>query len=587
SVEQLRKSVRQRKDEIASLKADIESKQQSRTESRISARWRIDELKREIEDLHRTIPDTVGGESEYSKQLARRAKLARGIDELTKDLPSLITEYERLATELAETKRDVVRKRDAKENPSPGVNTSGMSEMEARAARLVAQRMAALTGQTLDEDDKSNERIKHEIERVDKQHHAQLDRAKAVQNGMEDVKREINKFDLSAASAADTSKWQEGVGLKSEEVKELIDRLKRIEKITKPKFTPSPNSVSTLRTSAFSPVTSQGMGATQQSSSGPSIAERLAQAKTKQERDQLLKDMAEERFRERQRALGLPVDPEPEAKKPELAQQNSNPFAAATASQQPIEPTQPAAPYSGPNFANSLELDNYSDTSSEEWDNDSDDEPEKHATTAAVAPEASTSPTEPAAQVPDPNNPFHGLIAAASADDSRTPAAAKEEKLDHDNYQQLRLRALYPYHPDGADELPIETGDLVETKPVPLGRPSTLDHSDEGWMYGVILKEAESDSGDGWEPSGKIGWFPKDYAETLGAPGSRGWNKTKALFGTAKYDYEPQHDDELKVAVGDRVRVVDGDKAESWWKVRKIGDKKEGMLPAMYIDLDE
>ncbi|KAJ1957648.1 hypothetical protein GGI12_004965, partial [Dipsacomyces acuminosporus] len=84
------------------------------------------------------------------------------------------------------------------------------------------------------------------------------------------------------------------------------------------------------------------------------------------------------------------------------------------------------------------------------------------------------------------------------------------------------------------------------------------------------------------------GWFPKDYAELLGGPGSRGWNKTKALFGTAKYKYEPQHDDELKVAEGDRVRVVDGDKAESWWKVRKIGgDKEEGMLPAMYIDLDE
>ncbi|KAJ1938245.1 actin organization and endocytosis protein, partial [Linderina macrospora] len=235
SVEQLRKSISQRKDQIAALKASIESKQQSRAESRISTRWRIDELKREIEDLHRTIPDSTGGESEYSKQLARRAKLARGIDELTRNLPSMVTDYERLATELAETKRDVVRKRDAKENPSPGVNTAGMTEMEARAARLVAQRMAALTGQTPDDaNGEANDRIKHEIERVDAQQREQLDRAKAVLTGMESAKKEMSKIDLSASSIGDTSKWQEGVGVTSEEVKELIERLKRIEKISKP-----------------------------------------------------------------------------------------------------------------------------------------------------------------------------------------------------------------------------------------------------------------------------------------------------------------------------------------------------------------
>ncbi|KAJ2822861.1 hypothetical protein IWW50_004034 [Coemansia erecta] len=110
-------------------------------------------------------------------------------------------------------------------------------------------------------------------------------------------------------------------------------------------------------------------------------------------------------------------------------------------------------------------------------------------------------------------------------------------------------------------------------------------------MYGEILKESADDKGDGWQPSGIVGWFPTEYAETLGEPGSRGWNKTKARFGSAKYDYEPQHDDELQVALGERVRVIDGDIAESWWKVRRIvpveGQRSEGMLAAMYIDLDK
>ncbi|KAJ2491828.1 hypothetical protein IWW47_005015, partial [Coemansia sp. RSA 2052] len=168
--------------------------------------------------------------------------------------------------------------------------------------------------------------------------------------------------------------------------------------------------------------------------------------------------------------------------------------------------------------------------------------------------------------------------------------------LDAAKFEKLRLRALYPYHATddgGDDELSIETGDLIETRVVPLEKQAAVHSRGDGWMYGEILQESATDQGDGWQPSGRAGWFPKDYAETLGGPGSRGWTKTRALFGTAKYDYEPQHEDELRVSVGDRVRVVDGDTAESWWKVRKLGNGSSGaasslgMLPAMYIDVDK
>ncbi|KAJ1720066.1 hypothetical protein LPJ53_005266, partial [Coemansia erecta] len=158
----------------------------------------------------------------------------------------------------------------------------------------------------------------------------------------------------------------------------------------------------------------------------------------------------------------------------------------------------------------------------------------------------------------------------------------------------LRVRALYPYQPDSsAGELAISPGDLIETRPVSADTPGRDAHAADGWMFGEVLQESADDRGDGWEPSGRIGWFPREYAETLGAPGSRAWIKTRAKFGSAKYAYEPQHDDELRVEQGDRVRVVDGDAAESWWRVRIISsattaaDKVEGMLPAIYIELDK
>ncbi|KAI8326302.1 hypothetical protein GQ54DRAFT_336697 [Martensiomyces pterosporus] len=673
SIEQLRRTIQQRKKEIEKLKDDAQRQQTEKAEGRISSRWRIDELKREIEDIHRSTPVATTGSgsdgSDRARFTAKRAKLVRSINELAQTMPSLIANHERLSNELADTKRDVVRKRDAKANGPLG--TGSGDDMEARAARLVAQRMAALTGQSIEELESSSadDRIKGEVEKIDSLRTEQVDRMDAVRSGLDRVKRTMQELKLAGVSADqddDADRWDDGVGVKSEEVRELVERLKRIEKLT---VRPSAATASATHPSAFSPVTQErSPAASAEKPSQPSIAERLAQANTKQERDQILKDIAEERFRERQRALGVP-EPEPEAaaKKPEMVYKpsavpesvNNNPWDAPASSpahavasnpfgNQPNDSsTQPSRGNSNPIFANSLEVDNFSDTSSEEWDHNSDDEDNdgdgdgdvaKGATeskvkkdggvpsaitpfdnldtthagldtpasnvsfnTAFANPALSPVDTEPEKvdKSKDANNPFHGLIAAQAATTDPTASTASTNQKSTGSatapatnavaaeYERLRLRALYPYNTGEADELVIEPGDLVETRPIPAGRQSTTDHADEGWMYGELLTESQTDQDDGWEPSGKAGWFPKDYAETLGAPGSRGWNKTKALFGTAKYNYEPQHDDELRVAEGDRVRVVDGDKAESWWKVRKIGGEKEqGMLPAMYIDLD-
>ncbi|KAJ2627318.1 Protein BZZ1, partial [Coemansia sp. RSA 1290] len=281
-------------------------------------------------------------------------------------------------------------------------------------------------------------------------------------------------------------------------------------------------------------------------------------------------------------------------------------------------------------FSQSLEVpdDSSSSSSDDEWDHDSSDD-ENNAdllglgtkqqppaaagnsmsgsdiSTAFANLSAEPKPSEALEELAkEETNPFLGLLAAAAsvANDTPAPGDSNTESKsaadllsdfapDMAGFKKQRARVLYPYTADfEADELSITTGDLIETRPVPA-KATTGAHAGDGWMYGEILKATQDDQGDGWEGSGKQGWFPTEFAEVLGEMGSRGWNKTKARFGSAKYDYEPQHDDELQVKVGDRVRIVDGDIDESWWKVRKLragdGERTEGMLPAMYIDLDK
>ncbi|PIA13498.1 hypothetical protein COEREDRAFT_104060 [Coemansia reversa NRRL 1564] len=693
SVDQLRARVRQRKEEVAQLKADSERQSREQAEGRVTQRWRVDELKREIEDIHRATPlvsaAAVDGGSEADDRarfLAKRRRLVASIRELVRLVPTLTAEYERLSLELAEASKDVLR-REAEQKKRTGSDAAADDDMGARAARLVAQRMAALTGQSLDEIDGSSASAKEEAERIDCKHRERIERMQSVTAGLSRVQHALSDLhldDMTSDSAADTRKWEDGAGVEAPEVKDLINRLQGI-----PKRSTAANQPSS---SSMPPVTET------------SAAQRLANATDLQERERILQEIAEERFRERQQALGIsepkfiptkpinyqPLEEPPRRaaaspkqlptanKMPEMSQRTdnttaannnddllglgiadvsakSNPFAASNP-QDPLNPPASSAsaardvPGYAAIFDHSLEVDDFSDSSSDdEWDRDDSSDEESlsknsintadHsalniATAAAIAAamnddvivnpaathtavdlntdDSTESPksnvsfntafANPAAGASsnsknasgaasasnDETNPFLGLLAASENAPSGIPTVAAGLN-DTSDFKKLRAKALYPYNASSeSEELSISTGDLIETRPVTVGNSSTHAHSaEDGWMYGEILGESKTDNGDGWESSGKIGWFPKDYVEILGDPDSRGWIKTNAKFGAAKYGYDPQHKDELKVKVDDRVRVIDGDIAESWWKVRKIDTGEEGMLPAIYIELDK
>lgn len=55
--------------------------------------------------------------------------------------------------------------------------------------------------------------------------------------------------------------------------------------------------------------------------------------------------------------------------------------------------------------------------------------------------------------------------------------------------------------------------------------------------------------------------------------------------GHILYDFVAQGDDEVTVAVGDEVIVLDDTKSEEWWMVRRLKNNEEGVVPSSYVEV--
>lgn len=66
------------------------------------------------------------------------------------------------------------------------------------------------------------------------------------------------------------------------------------------------------------------------------------------------------------------------------------------------------------------------------------------------------------------------------------------------------------------------------------------------------------------------------------AAGKGGGDQKK---GQILYDFMAQGDDEVTVASGDEVIVLDDGKSEEWWMVRRLKNGKEGVVPSSYVEI--
>lgn len=55
--------------------------------------------------------------------------------------------------------------------------------------------------------------------------------------------------------------------------------------------------------------------------------------------------------------------------------------------------------------------------------------------------------------------------------------------------------------------------------------------------------------------------------------------------GQMLYEFMAQGDDEVTVAVGDEVIVLDDTKSEEWWMVRRLKNGNEGVVPSSYVEI--
>lgn len=55
--------------------------------------------------------------------------------------------------------------------------------------------------------------------------------------------------------------------------------------------------------------------------------------------------------------------------------------------------------------------------------------------------------------------------------------------------------------------------------------------------------------------------------------------------GKMLYDFMAQGEDEVTVADGDEVLILDDSKSEDWWQVRRVKNGKEGVVPSSYVEI--
>ncbi|CCM04566.1 uncharacterized protein FIBRA_06747 [Fibroporia radiculosa] len=141
----------------------------------------------------------------------------------------------------------------------------------------------------------------------------------------------------------------------------------------------------------------------------------------------------------------------------------------------------------------------------------------------------------------------------ASVPQIQVDAAEEHEPLaDVDRSTEYRVRSLYPYQGQRAEDLSFAENLLLTAHPSKSGGE---------WWYGTLLQD------------GKSGFFPKTYVE-----------KIEQVRAKALYSYTGNSPDELPFSEGDELYIVDRSDVD-WWKAEQDG--VVFIVPAGYLEVLE
>ncbi|KAJ7819806.1 hypothetical protein B0H14DRAFT_2835768 [Mycena olivaceomarginata] len=125
---------------------------------------------------------------------------------------------------------------------------------------------------------------------------------------------------------------------------------------------------------------------------------------------------------------------------------------------------------------------------------------------------------------------------------------ASDLMADIDKSTELRVRSLYAYEGDGADDISFAENVILVANPSKTGGD---------WWYAKSVRD------------GAAGMFPKTYVQEI----------TPAL-----YDYAASNSDELSFSAGEALSIVDTSD-EEWWKAERDG--AVFIVPAGYLEVAE
>lgn len=255
SLDQLRKKVREK--QILLEAVDIKDEAEGENDEILDRRDRrdADDLYRRIRRVQEDIDShpnagLTGGDSE-----AERRQLRRQLQNLTDRLPDLASKVRKTERNIADTKLELFRLRDAKAHPGsaasiigtgPGGSITESDRIKAKSRAMMQQRLAALTGKPVapsgDDDEGGSRRLAEETQKVNSEKERNEKMIRDVEESLDDFKKNLEDSirDIPAESGSsaitdhERRRWDEALGVE-DEVKEFIFDLQRQSRVARDK----------------------------------------------------------------------------------------------------------------------------------------------------------------------------------------------------------------------------------------------------------------------------------------------------------------------------------------------------------------
>ncbi|KAI9840800.1 MAG: actin organization and endocytosis protein [Sclerophora amabilis] len=336
SIEQLQKKVREKQVLLDAI--DFKDENAADEDDALDRRD-----KRDAEDLYERIrrvqQDIDGHPNAVLKSVdssAERRALRRQLQRLTDRLPEIASNVRKTERNIAETKLELFRLKDAKAHPGsasavvgtgPGGAVTEQDKLKARAKAMMQQRSATLTGKSTSANEDAlaaPRRLEEESSRIRAERENNERMVKDVEDSVNDYGKSLE--DGLREDADDSSKqhekrrWEDGLGVE-DEVKEFIFDLQRTSRSTRIRREENERSSQPRAgrdTSRYDEKTSNGTPTRYESPARASDSSTRAadtpsttgtssysSHKTGEERAAFIKQQAEQRMAERLAALGI------------------------------------------------------------------------------------------------------------------------------------------------------------------------------------------------------------------------------------------------------------------------------------------